>query len=407
MRTLRCLALASIVVGGCKHHEPSLAVLHSDHIDGPATSQHSITDISDLYVFPTPGKPDFVTVVLNVHPLSREHNHFSDKVDYDLVFRELSLARESGFASDPRSERKISCRFTTPDDHTQHRMSCRFAELGEHHSLFNDARLQPAPADIRAFHGLRADPFFFNAEFATALAQEGKLLTTSGENTMDKTNILTVILQFNVHELFGKRVKYVGVVAQSRTLNRDGTRGRDHLLDRLGRPEVTNVTLVARGEAEDIRDEFNLVPVFATLTGQQRRKFESRIVENLLHYDAVDSKSDWTRDQKEQYARLIVDDWLVFDASVQTPARYFAVESQQLFGAPGSQFGGRGIDDDIMDTLFGVLINRGQKAVSDRVDRPYKTTLTAFPYLAKPDSSWAGWAKAKLARWKLGLKENE
>jgi hypothetical protein len=224
---------------------------------------------------------------------------------------------------------------------------------------------------------------------------------------MDRTNILTVVLQFNIHQLFGRRVKYIGVAALSRTLDRAGNGGRDQILDRLGRPEVTNVTLVARGDAADIRDEFNLIPPFATLADEQKQMYVRRIKENLVHYDAVDARADWSVAQQEEYAQLITDDFLVFDASVVTPARYFAIESQLLFGVAGAQFGGRGIEDDFMDTLFGVLINRGRSPVADGVNAPYKAPLQAFPYLADPDASWAGWAKAKLARWKLGIKDNE
>jgi hypothetical protein len=78
-----------------------------------------------------------------------------------------------------------------------------------------------------------------------------------------------------------------------------------------------------------------------------------------------------------------------------------------LFGLPDGQFGGRGLENDIMDTLFGILVNRGEKPISDGVSEPYKDQLFSFPYLADPDDSWAGWAKAKLARWKLGIKPND
>ncbi len=36
----------------------------SDHLDGPATSKDRVTDLSDLYAFPTPQAPGFLAIVL-------------------------------------------------------------------------------------------------------------------------------------------------------------------------------------------------------------------------------------------------------------------------------------------------------------------------------------------------------
>ena len=56
--------------------QPGLA---SDHIDGPVTTKHGVTDITDLYAFPTPGKPGNLSLVLDVSPAVLKNGHFSDR----------------------------------------------------------------------------------------------------------------------------------------------------------------------------------------------------------------------------------------------------------------------------------------------------------------------------------------
>jgi hypothetical protein len=402
----RSFFVAFICITACKTTPAPLSELHSDHIDGPATKEHSITDISDVYAFPASEMPGVINVIVNFHPLSRQHNHFSDKVDYEIVLRKLKVTRDDvglRFVHSAQSERKIVCRFKTPDDHKQHSMSCDFGRLGTFSNIINDSSVSPLKSKTRIYHGLRADHFFFNSEFAISLAVDGKLLRSSGSNTMDNTNILTVILQFNIHELFGEPVGLTGISVGSYT--HEG--GRIKRIDHFGRPEVTNVTMVNRKDADDIRDEFNVHSTFAILEGAQQKKYTTRIIENLDHYDAADQIQDWSLTGKREYARLIVDDFLVLDASKTGKAKYFDIEKELLAGREPHAFGGRGIEDDIMDTLFSMIVTRGKRPISDGVDRPYKPSLANFPYLAEPDSSWSGWAKARLARWSIGAKENK
>ena len=107
------------------------------------------------------------------------------------------------------------------------------------------------------------------------------------------------------------------------------------------------------------------------------------------------------------YAELIVEDFLLVDVTMPAAtAGYFSIESSLINGQTNQSYGGRTLNDDIMDTLFGILINNGKGPVSDNVDKPYSPVLEVFPYLALPDETWAGWLKAKAARWNLGIAEN-
>jgi hypothetical protein len=397
------LPLAIVFATNCKTTQTdSISELHSDHIDGPATTAHAISDMVDFFIFPTPEKEGYVTMVLNVHPLSREHNHFSDKVDYSFYLRKVKIKKngtKTELSTEDNSEKVITCRFTTPHDHTKHTMTCTLPGIGAETVTFNDPATATPDGKIRLYHGLRSDPFFFNSDFATSLASEGKKLEPKDNNVMANTNALTVIVQFNPKDMFGSDLSLLGVAVQSHT---KGSNGEFQTLDRIGRPEVTNITMVARANAQDLRDQYNLERPFK-LSAPSNQLYRERIINNLGHYDAVDGKVDWTPIQKQEYAEIIVNDFLLIDVSkTNQGGGYFAIESALLAGKPHTSFGGRRLQDDIMDTLFGILINRNGQPVADGVNKPDQPIKSEFPYLADPDMSWAGWAKAKLARWKLG-----
>jgi hypothetical protein len=48
----------------------------SDHLDGPATSKDRVTDLTDLYAFPTPGVAGSLTIALDVYPVVAATGHF-------------------------------------------------------------------------------------------------------------------------------------------------------------------------------------------------------------------------------------------------------------------------------------------------------------------------------------------
>ena len=71
----------------------------SDHIDGPVTTAHRVADLSDLYAFPTPGRPGSLTIILNAYPLVPRDGHFSDKVSYGILVRRAAAEQSPAGAS--------------------------------------------------------------------------------------------------------------------------------------------------------------------------------------------------------------------------------------------------------------------------------------------------------------------
>ena len=61
----------------------------------------------------------------------------------------------------------------------------------------------------------------------------------------------------------------------------------------------------------------------------------------------------------------------------------FELERAARGGSPHETCGGRALNDDVMDTIFTLLINAGNGTViRDGVDQATKPASRAFPYLA-------------------------
>lgn len=386
VRRLSQLAILGLAIG----FAPG-AALASDHVDGDVTKGHPISDLSDLYAFPTPNKPGFLTLVLNVHPFALEKNHFSEKVNYRFVLREASTDLAQRTASTDASSERI-LRLTFDDRADPHTMTCAGGGLNKT-VVFNQT--DASGERLRLFAGHRADSFFFAAKWAQITAAKGVIAPAKegGKDSMKGLNTLSVVVEVDVDALFGKDVSLLAVVAESINA-KTGAR-----LDRVGRPEVTNVTLVAHEGDADLRDGFNARSPFSQ-AHQARNEVRARVVKNIGYYDALDQKTDWTAAEAKRYAALIANDYLLVDVSKPAgETGYFTLESALLAGKPHTTAGGRLLTDDIMDTVFTKLINNAKgERMSDGVDEPSAAPTAAFPYLAKPDHRLRSSLKAHVIR---------
>ena len=65
----------------------------------------------------------------------------------------------------------------------------------------------------------------------------------------------------------------------------------------------------------------------------------------------------------------------------------YEIERALLQGRPPQTCGGRSLNDDVMDTLFTLLINADKgPRISDGVDQATKPASGVFPYLAPPNA---------------------
>jgi hypothetical protein len=377
----------------------------SDHIDGPVTTAHRVADLSDLYAFPTPDRPGSLTIILNAYPLVPRDGHFAERVSYAILVRRASIQQSPGGRSfETGDEVALSCSFRTPHAAAEHAVTCRSSNGLGAQSRYEVVQGRDQGGDFRLYAGMRADPFFFNADFATD-AIEGTLGRPDDSNVMQGVNVLAIVLEVDLSKLYTDPPAMVAVAAETTTRDSPGAPLRR--LDRVGRPEITNVSLAARDEP-DLRDRFNLERPFRAPAPEQRL-YAGKLARNIAFFDALDGRLDWQARAHDELARLLAADFLVVDMSKPCPPQSFLeIEKAMLARRAHRTCGGRKPADDIMDTLFTLYVaGLGGKPVRDGVDRPAAPLSTSFPYLAPPDLSFWSAVKALAARAFLGIPDSQ
>lgn len=383
-------------------------LLGTDHIDGPVTTRHAVTDLTDLYAFPSPEQKGRWTLVLNVYPMALQTSHFSSLVEYTFLLREAEVMTDrrgkSTIRTLPASEKTITCRFSTPHDHSAHTSTCDAGNGMKRTVGFNIIDKTADDSGLLYFHGLRSDPFFFNAGWAGKLINKGKLSPPAKSNTMSGVNVLTMVVELDLAKLFGHEVRLVAISAASFT-NDVMTKSRRNL-DRVGRPEVTNVFLAAHKGQSELRDLYNQEPLFHQ-SAKHDPAYLQRMVKNIGFYDMADKSRQWQDSDKQACAEMILEDYLVINASKNqhdsSQTRYFGIETELLKNNLQQGIGGRSLSDDVMDIIYTLVVNRdnGTK-ISDGCNQPSRASSRKFPYLAPPDTSKLGWLKTKIGRLATG-----
>jgi hypothetical protein len=186
------------------------------------------------------------------------------------------------------------------------------------------------------------------------------------------------------------------------------------IIDRMGRPEITNfilsvpvindqvsaklAQLSGNGEAAagfawasgQHKPNYNVADSFR-LTDEQRAAFQSDLRAGIDMWDEFDGapQSDASRDR---LAALLANDMLVVD-----PSRACGVNDETYFDLESSRAnscGGRTPNADIIDTAMQVLIaggatpveTMGSDAIEDGIDSVPRPAVGTFPYLVGPNS---------------------
>lgn len=382
----------------------ALQVSASDHIDGPVTTSHRVADLTDLYAFPTPDRRGSLTVILDAYPLVPEQGHFTDKVNYTIYVRRASIVDDGGRTFfETGDEVALTCTFRTPEVTADHVVTCRTSNGASARSAYEVVPVRAKGLGFRVYSGMRADPFFFNADFATD-ALEGKLAAPDDDNVMTGVSILTIVVEIDLQRLFRNPPAMLAVAAETTTRDAPGAPLRR--LDRVGRPEITNVSLAARN-APDLRDRFNRERPFGAPAATVQL-FQARLAENIAFYDGLDGRRDWKDADRGRLATLMAADFLVVDFTRPCrPQSFLEIETALLRHKAHETCGGRRPDDDIMDTLFSLYVaGLSGRRVRDGVDHPAASLSPRFPYLAAPDLGvWNG-LKAWIARRVLSIPDS-
>ncbi|MCA9704475.1 MAG: DUF4331 family protein [Myxococcales bacterium] len=358
----------------------------SDHVDGPIATGEPVSDITDLYAFPTAGRPGHLTVVLDVYPLVSGRGHFSDRVRYEVLIRR-ARTRGSGLSAGFHTlgEYRVSCSFETPHGWlSTHRVTCQSTAGTTVTAAVDEIRPVEPSSGLRVFAGRRSDPFFLDTEWFTSVSEQGVLLEPKGNNGLEHMNVLSIVLEVDVAaELPAAAGSLLAVAAQTTTT--DAESGPARRLDRVGRPEITNVGMVARERAE-LKPRYNTEDPF-DVAADALPAYRERLRENVDWYDGTDGVRQWTEAERDALVELLLDDFLVVDTSPDcTGAGFFELEAALLRDEPSTSCGGRTLDDDVMDTLYTLLVNRGLgPEIHDGVSRATQPPAASFPYLAAPN----------------------
>jgi hypothetical protein len=367
----------------------------SDHISGPRALAEPISDITDVYAFPSPERSGHLVLVLNTLPFAPPSAWFSDGIVYR--FRVRPVAAGSGddaalfVAGD--TEFVVDCVFSAPVSGNGARGPAQHGvcttPAGETFSFtVNDERGGSAHG-VRVFAGPRWDPFIMDAPAALQTIATGKLAFTDPSSIfLDGKNVLSLVVEVDCARVFGS-VGLVGVVAETLTRGKLAVR-----LERVGRPEVKNLMLAPKqfdpvNRDLEIRDLYNMEDAFG-LAPAYREAYRALLNANLAFWDGLDGKQDWNAgvDGAHPLTELILADFLVVDVTkpYAEHGSFLEIELAARAAREHETSGGRALNDDVMDTIFTLLINAGTgPRIRDGVDQATMPAARAFPYLVAPN----------------------
>jgi hypothetical protein len=370
----------------------------SDHISGPRALAEPIADITDVYAFPSPEQSGHLVLVLNTLPFAPPSALFSDGLVYRFRLHPLT----AGARDDPApfaveaQEFVFDCVFSDPagGDGASGRGQVGVCTLpsGETVSFSVNDEGDGSGHGIRVFAGPRWDPFIMDAPAALKTIATGELaFTDPGSIYMDGKNVLSLVVEVDCAEVLNG-VELVGVVAETLTRGKLNVR-----IERVGRTEVKNMMLAPKqfdpvNRDLEIRDLYNMEDAFQLAEGYQGA-YRARLNANLAFWDGLDGKTDWPADANGTHllTKLVLADYLVVDLSkpYAEQGSFFEIERATREGRAHQTCGGRAPNDDVMDTIFTLLINAGNgPVIRDGVDQATKPASRRFPYLApaNPDS---------------------
>jgi hypothetical protein len=333
--------------------------------------------------------------VLNTMPFAPPSALFSDGLIYRFRLRPLTASdQEDGAPFTAGGEEiVIDCVFSAPagghgaNGPGQEGMCA--TTTGETVSMrVNDEQGSQAHG-VRVFAGPRWDPFIMDAPAALKTIATGKLaFTDPGAIYLDGKNVLSLVVEVDRAGLPGG-TELIGVVAE--TLTRGSLSVR---LERAGRPEVPNLMLAPKqfdlvNRDLEIRDLYNMEDAFH-LSRAYEGAYRARLNANLAFWDGLDGKTDWParQDGTHPLTELILADYLVVDVTKPYAERgsFLEIELAARRSEAHRTCGGRALNDDVMDTIFTLLVNAGNEPlIRDGVDQATRPASRAFPYLAPPN----------------------
>ncbi|MEU6260966.1 DUF4331 family protein [Streptomyces sp. NPDC047043] len=366
----------------------------ADHFSGPRILFDPASDIADVFAFPSPDRPGCLVLVLDVFPAAAPTALFSDAITHRFRVRPLARAAERAGFTVGETEYGLDFTFAAPgqipgSDEPVQIGTCT-TPSGEQF-LFQVGDEKPTEAEgLRIFTGPRLDPFFIDLAGVLAADATQKLAFRPGaDNVLDGMNVLSIVVEVDPEVVFGLDCgPLLGVVGETVTSG-----GRPVRLERMGRPEIKNVVLASKSydpvnsdlEIRDLYNEEDAFGVRPDYAGAYRARFDA----NLAFFDRLDGELVWPPDERGAHplTELLLADFLVVDVSKPfSEDSCLEIETALLAGRPHTTCGGRAPNDDIVDTLYTLLVNGVDgPRISDGVDHATRPATHEFPYLVAPN----------------------
>ncbi|HEY6713450.1 MAG TPA: DUF4331 family protein [Rubrobacter sp.] len=372
----------------------------SDHFSGPRAIAGPAGDIADVYAFPSPERPGHLVLVMTVLPLAGPYSSFSDAIVYRFRLRPLEIDEDRrSFAFGPEeSELVFACTFEEPRPGAGSAAPvqegrCTSASVETARFRVHDEQGEGGRSDgLRVYAGLRSDPFFIDLPAWLESLETGRLaFKQEGHNSLAGVNVLGVVVEADCEPLLqSSRAPLFAVVGETVVAGKLPVR-----IERFGRPEIKNVIMSTKEFDQvnrdlEIRDLYNLEDAFH-MSKDYRGVYRARLNANLAAIDRLDGKTDWPLgpDGDHPLTELLLDDYLVVDVSKPfAEDSYFEIERATLQGRPHETCGGRSLNENVMDTIYTLLVNAGNGArISDGVHQATVPASEDFPYLVPPNAS--------------------
>jgi hypothetical protein len=368
----------------------------SDHFSGPRALAGPAGDIADMYAFPSPERPGHLVLVMTVLPLAKPDSSFSDAIVYRFRLRPLRIeADRRAFVFGPEeSELVFACTFAEPRPRVD---GAPTVQDGRCTSPFGETapfRVQDERGGrgdgVRIYAGLRSDPFFIDLPAFLESIKTGRLaFKEQGQNSLAGLNALAVVVEADCAPLLQRTgTPLLAVVGETVVAGKLPIR-----IERFGRPEIKNVIMGNKQFDQvnrdlEIRDLYNLEDAFH-MSKDYCGAYRARLNANLAAIDRLDGKTDWQlgRDGSHPLTELLLADYLVVDVSKPyTENSFFEIERAALDGRAHETCGGRSLNENVMDTIYTLLVNTGHgPRISDGVNQATVPASDVFPYLQPPN----------------------
>jgi len=171
----------------------------SDHVDGPRSIGEPTADLTDFFAFTSPENPGRTVLAACVFPYAGENAVFSNVIDYSIVVRRVTVAGVGSAASfrPADDEIRFSFRFETLKSDAAgkaiQRGVCKLPGGRELPLTVNDETGVSTPeGDVRAFAGLRSDPFYIGLDTGTL---------EKVPNLLQHNNVLCMVVEFDTSRM--------------------------------------------------------------------------------------------------------------------------------------------------------------------------------------------------------------